>query len=226
MYPWQSLPGYWWGGTVARGINPPAGGTAATVPPGSVSIEHLDPADLSKFTMGLPLPSKVKVGHDMWALTPADLNIFQVHCIETISEDRLTVEVDWPLGPRWRADPVNGVAGNVARAQVLFTDRRVPFQSRSATFLGIGLGQTHYYAETNISVFVTLQTTNASVGDTVYFVIGPDDAPEILQPGSLIVSNLQVGPLQLVTIQGRLPEIVAGYVGLPAQATTLRSQSN
>ena len=219
-YPWQSLPGYWWGGTVARGANPAAGGNAATVPAGSVSIEHLDPADLSKFTLGLPLPEKVKVGHDMWVLTPASTSIFAVHCIETISEDRRTVEVDWPLGTRWRADPVNGVNGNVARAEVLFTDRRVPFQSRSATFLGIGLNNTHYDAETNTSLFVTLETTNASVGDTIYFVIGPDDAPEILHPGSLIVSNLQVGPLQLVTVQGRLPEIVVGYVGLPATAHT------
>ena len=207
MYPWQSIPGYWWSGTEARGV--------AQIPPaGCVSIEATDPDDLSIITLANPLPAKVQVGHDMWLADPDNEGIHSTHAIETISADRRTIELDWPIGAEARGDP------GFAQMNVLFTDRRIPFQSRSATFLGVALIQNHWNLpnyEGKDQLFA-LQTTNCSTGDTIYFVRDAHtNNPSLILPGNTVSSGgvNQIGNAgaQIIWIDGQMPEEVSALEG-------------
>ena len=159
VYPLDSIPGYRFSGLLAHGSTQ------------SVCVDHYWAGDDAYRSLQLEnaLPLYVKVGHDMWTQDQTQSSHFaniiaNRFGIEYISADRKEVRVDWPFGPETRADPT------YAHQDLLFTDRRVPYQSRSQSFVGV----TQWYEETfngqAVTTIVTVGDTNASVGDSLYIM--------------------------------------------------------
>jgi len=134
IYPYESIPGYWHCGLALHNQ------------PHSVCVHEYITADNDQhrqFTLENALPLHVKVGHDMLSSDmSAEPNFNQFNCqrhaVEYISEDRLTVHIDWGFGPETRGDP------SYLQQPLYFTDRRIPYQSRSCTVAGVRI----FYTET------------------------------------------------------------------------------
>ena len=161
VYPLDSIPGYWYSGSASFGLG---GGDSVAI------LSHVGNQNSNRtFELENALPPFIKVGDDVWSedLTQTGgLNfpgVSQTHAIESISADRTTVAVDWPFGVTTRADPT------YAHMDLVFTDRRIPYQTRSQTFVGVTQWSLHGPEQEN-TVITTEDGTNASIGDTFYFV--------------------------------------------------------
>ena len=126
-----------------------------------------------------PLPFPVAVGDDIWIPDPVFVNHkvstdqtahpYSVHQIESINSSREFVTIDWPIGLTVRA-------GNHWHLEdLLITDRRIPFQSRSATW---GNVMYLYHSvpgdQPALGSLWTIELGmphNASVGDFIWFTI-------------------------------------------------------
>ena len=187
VYPLDSICGYTISGhyTMVEAAAP--GGPSAVVGMNSLGWDANDPTSIG---LMLPLSSKVKVGDDMWyqdkfpyarGANQLEPNLtsrgFSVHQILAISDDRLTIRIDFPIGPLVQAsgsDPWWPY-----RVDLLFTDRRVPFQSRSVSFYEIVNTWQEVYtdeapheAENTIS-HIRLKADHyagAVPGDTLYWI--------------------------------------------------------
>ncbi len=178
VFPLDSIPGYWYSGTQVHGHST------------SVAVDSYDTGTntVRQFTLENPLPAFIKVGDDVWSKgqcqtahigEPGQLGYCQVHGIESITDDRLTVKVDWPFGTTTRADAF------YANQDLVFTDRRIPYQTRSATFTGIHSWFHVEHAGTADLIdgvsqgIYTFDITPASAGDRLVFIELTEDAQEI-----------------------------------------------
>ncbi len=168
VYPLDSIPGY-----AYSGDNGFAAGAY------SVCVSSLTPSIVGhggkNFTLENPIPDFIKVGHDIWMIDHCAVpglnvpGIAHQHGIEYISADRLNIGVDWTYGLN---------SGFHTNPDLLFTNRRIPYQTRSQIFRGI----------TSVTVFddrkiiVTRQNTNASVGDRITFLGDiPDNDEDVVK---------------------------------------------
>ena len=124
-----------------------------------------------------PLPLEVQVGDDVWVPDITDLNHkqgsayhttrgYSVHQIESIGSQRDTIRIDYPIGPLL----LN--VGDIRSHDLLFTNRRIPFQSRSCTW-GDLLHIYHSTPEASTFPVWTIELGechNASIGDEIYFM--------------------------------------------------------
>ena len=161
VYPFDSIPGYWFSGAGLHGSGH------------SVCIDSFITANGDRhrqFVLEHELPLHVKVGHDMYSqdmtnATHYNLVKAQHHAIEYIGEDRRTIHIDWPFGETTRADAAYN------HLPLYFTDRRVPYQSRSNTLQGVTLWYTETIELDGVSTFCTVVNTftenNITPGDTI-----------------------------------------------------------
>ena len=223
VYPLDSVFGYSLSGHYTMEVAM-AGGSSAVVGMNSSSWDANDPTSIRLIH---PLISKVKVGDDMWyqdkfpyargvnQLQPSLTSRgFSVHQVLAISEDRLTIRVDFPIGPLVQAstaDP-NWATG----LDLLFTDRRVPFQSRSVSFNDIVhiwhevyTDEEPHQAENTIShlQLKANQYTGAAIGDTLYWIL--DGA--LQAQGYPIVNVSGSSPNHIIAYTGRTPTSVLGF---------------
>ncbi len=166
VYPYESIPGYWHSGIADHGN------------PGSVCVHEYISTENDQhrqFTLEYPLPLHVKVGHDVLTQDLTQGTHFNHvatgrQAVEYISEDRLTVHVDWPFGPETRGDP------SYPQLPLFFTDRRVPYQSRSIITHGVRVWYTETREINGVSTLCTavetMKENNLSVGDNVMWITG------------------------------------------------------
>ena len=163
VYPLDSIPGYWYAGSQAYPHADCVAIANLQVPTGFPGHDH------KTFELHRALPDFVEVGHDMWIVdhcTTPNIDIAgvaHVHGVEYINSDRTIVSIDWAFG---RHMPN-------ASHDLIFTDRRIPYQTRSQSFESI----VSVTVVGDTKVIVTQQQTPASVGDYVTFFGDP------LQPG-------------------------------------------
>ena len=156
VYPLDSIPGYSYSGD---------NGFAAG--PYSVAVSSLTPSITGhggkNFTLENPIPDIIKVGHDIWMIDHCTVpgldvpGIAHQHGIEYISADRRNIGVDWTYGLN---------SGFHTNPNLIFTNRRIPYQTRSQIFRGI----TSVLPFDDVKVVMTRQFTNASVGDRITFL--------------------------------------------------------
>ena len=184
VYPYDSICGYSLSGTVTMVEGAlPGGGTDVV---GINSFDGFNAGNPTSIGLIWPLPAKVQVGDDMWfqdkyaywrGNTQIETGLtsrgFSVHQVLTISEDRRTITIDYPIGPVVQASTSDPWWPH--RVDLLFTDRRVPFQSRSVSFIdNVASWQEDYtddapHQDENTISHILLQPdkyTGAAVGDT------------------------------------------------------------
>lgn len=217
VYPYESIPGYWYSGLAYHGE------------PESVCVHEYITAEndqYRQFTLEHPLPLHVKVGHDMLSYDMTDEPEFaqfntQRHCVEFISQDRLTVHIDWGFGPKTRADP------SYNQQSLYFTDRRIPYQSRSCTAFGINLWYTETIqvggVDTLCTVVELIVDCNVSVGDTIRFT--DSSYSEIEQATAYEVVRAE-GTTKKIWVRGEmLNGELAGPFGTPPTTTVPNTPS-
>ena len=167
LYPFDSLFGYQMTGDTSYA----EGGDNTKV----IAIQSLSgPRSLHLIN---PLPYMCHAGDDIWVPDPTHLNhkagveyhtthAHSVHQIEHISEDRSYIRIDYPLGLTFRND------GDTRTKDLIVTNRRVPFQSRSCTW---GNLQHIYHSvpEGQTAAVWTIEIGephNASAGDKIFFM--------------------------------------------------------
>ena len=189
VYPLDSIPGYRYSGTQPFGSQY------------SVCVDHYMSGNDShrQFRLENPLPLFVKVGDDMWTQDQCQVShyarvVAHRFAIEYISPDRKEVRVDWPFGPETRADLY------YAHQDLIFTDRRVPYQSRSQSFVGV----TYWYEDTfngqPVTVIETVGDTNASVGDSLYIMAIDTPDADLAVPYVIVAAEVT----KLIKIIGTL----------------------
>ena len=182
VYPLDSICGYYASGDVTGGQT---GNTVA-----SVWWVASRPNDLH---LEQPLHARVKIGDDFWfqdkftlgrgstQLEPALASKgYTVHQVMAISTDRMTVTFDYPLGPILLA---SGSAPQFPYMDLLFTDRRVPFQTRSVAFASCVVA--YEPPESGDLVQLVVNLTNASVGDMAYWILD-----SVLQPTGFLITEV------------------------------------
>ena len=152
-----------------------------------------------------PLPWKVIVGDDVWIPDPTDMNHkagvayhtaqpYSVHQIESISADRTYVTFDYPIGLTFRQAHAPPSNLNLPTVDLIITNRRVPFQSRSVTW-GNLQHVYHSTAEGQTSPVWTIEIGephNASVGG---YLNGSKRAQSLIRrivtklPGIFVISR-------------------------------------
>ena len=163
VYQANSIPGYHYAGAGNWGNA------------NSVAIAAYEPV-LKDITMQRPIAAIVEPGHDMVCLESGGVTgSGQVFAIESIGANRMSFTPDWPLGMRNLTDDFV-----VNHSSVMFTDRRIPFQSRSQLF-GMRPNQANGAGNpiAAISSFTQLDgvefrihcayPTNVTLGDLIYF---------------------------------------------------------
>ena len=133
FYPYDSLPGYNWHGWG----NP---GTAD-----AVAVSFDTPWALDQFFFEQPLPSGILPGHDMWVQDPQAFQTqaalhalsnnqkrpYIVRQVMSIAEDRMSVRCDYGVSPTMHSVATDALQHDPIGFSVMFTNRRVPFQSRA-----------------------------------------------------------------------------------------------
>ena len=215
IYPLDSIIGYYFSGLITHLEGTQGSGV-------TVAVQSFDAANPHEVTLLLPLRAKIEVGDDFWFQDkyPIHRGVHQpegtlttfgysVHQVTAISEDRRTVTFDFPFGPRIQASTANPPFPHV---DLLFTDRRVPFQSRSSSWLNLVedtretyIGPIPYTDVNTQSHILVSKQTNAQRDDVLYWIV--DD---VLQTQGFDVSNvfLQiVSGVQMynVSYYGQLP---------------------
>ena len=169
-YPANSLPGYYVSGDVVNSAGQVAFHTRT-------NLRHFN------LTAEAAFLRRVEVGDDMWIVKPQEGHhtdmashgvTFQIESKTDVTNAEVDVKSADAVG--------NEVEAAGFPQEVVFTNRRVPFQSRSQTFEFISTVADPGFAS-NINPYTTTLArvqwnTNASVGDTLYWVVDGVLQPE------------------------------------------------
>ena len=209
IYPYDSLPGYNISGYADAG----AGADTVAIDVAQV-VNGGTPGDWVYFENALPLC--VQPGDDIWCpdvvhyKVPPSITLsedhrrpFVVRQIMTIASDRMTATLDQGLGNKVFLDAIDTTVQPAVFLpfNIMLTNRRVPFQTRSRCHVGC---LHHGWAETTagISTVQLLDAGPVSVGDPFYWVVNG-----VMEPTQYTVLTA-TGP-NLFTYEGALPASVA-----------------
>ena len=187
-YPFDSIMGYQYAGT------------------GGARIQVASIPDRRTLTLTAPFGPKVEVGDDLWIMSPDSPNLASdpychVYQIQSIDSTRLIIGLVDLIGDL-AASNVND--DTIIGLDVVATDRRVPFQSRSRTFDGLDTWYAVDHADQQRTTITMTKRHNGDVGDQIYFVYG--------RPGWGVPNTLALGPFTIYSVQGDMHEFT--YLGL------------